>query len=303
MLFQQKLTNIVKKNNSLVCVGLDSEITKIPEYIRNGEHPQSAFNKAIIDATHDLVCAYKPNTAFYEARGKNGIEALKLTCDYIKEKYPEIPIILDAKRADIGSTNDGYAKFAFDYLGADAITLHPYLGKESLKPFLDRKDKGLFILCRTSNPGAGEFQDLLVTESGKNTSGVAGWSESGSHDSPDGGGTGKPFYQIVAEHVAKDWNYNGNCGLVVGATYPDELNIVRRMVGDGFPLLIPGIGSQGGDVEKTVKAGVDKDGLNAIINSSRGIIFASAGVDFAGISRTEAIKLRDEINKFRIKGD
>lgn len=273
MTFREKLDAIVKKNNSLVCVGLDSEITKIPEYIRNGKHPQSTFNKAIIDATHDLVCAYKPNTAFYEARGKAGIEALKITCDYLKEKYPEIPIILDAKRADIGSTNEGYVKFAFDYLGADAITLHPYLGKESLKPFLDRKDKGLFILCRTSNPGAGELQDLVIN--------------------------GKSLYQIVAQHVVKEWNYHGNCGLVVGATYPDELKIVRRMVGDGFPLLIPGVGTQGGDVEKTVNAGVDKDGLNAIINSSRGIIFASSGDDFAKKAREESKKLRDDINKFR----
>ena len=277
----QKLKDIVKKNNSLVCVGLDSEITKIPEHIRNGEHPQSTFNKAIIDATHDLVCAYKPNTAFYEARGKAGIEALKITCDYLKEKYPDIPIILDAKRADIGSTNEGYVKFAFDFLGADAITLHPYLGKESLKPFLDRKDKGLFILCRTSNPGAGEFQDLAV----------------------DSGNQSIKLYQYLAERVFKDWNYNENCGLVVGATYPDELKIVRRIVGDGFPLLIPGVGTQGGDIEKTVKAGVDKDGLNAIINSSRVVIFASKDNNFAEISRTEAIKLRDEINKFRIKGD
>ena len=288
MTFHQKLNNIVKKNNSLVSVGLDSEITKIPEYIRNGEHPQSTFNKAIIDATHDLVCAYKPNTAFYEARGKAGIEALKMTCDYIKEKYPKIPIILDAKRADIGSTNEGYVKFAYDYLGADAITLHPYLGKESLKQFLDREDKGLFILCRTSNPGAGEFQDLLLSKSQP--------AEALAKE-------GTPLYQIVAQHVAKDWNYNGNCGLVVGATYPDELKIVRHIVGDGFPLLIPGVGSQGGDVEKTVKAGVDKDGLSAIINSSRGIIFASADKNFAEISRKEAKKLRDEINKFRIKGD
>lgn len=281
MTFQQKLTNIVKKNNSLVCVGLDSEITKIPEYIQNGKHPQSTFNKAIIDATHDLVCAYKPNTAFYEARGKAGIEALKITCDYLKEKYPDIPIILDAKRADIGSTNEGYVKFAFDFLGADAITLHPYLGKESLKPFLDRKDKGLFILCRTSNPGAGEFQDITL----------------------DSGNQSIKLYQYLAERVFKDWNYNGNCGLVVGATYPNELKIVRRIVGDGFPLLIPGVGTQGGDIEKTVKAGVDKDGSNAIINSSRAVIFASADSNFAEISRTEAIKLRDEINKFRIKGD
>lgn len=272
MFFRSKLDNIVGKNNSLLCVGLDSDIDKIPQFIVQGEHPQSTFNKKIIDATYDYVCAYKPNTAFYESRGKAGIEALKMTCEYLHEKYPDVVLILDAKRADIGNTNEGYAKFAFDYLGADAITLHPYLGKEALKPFLDREDKGLFILCRTSNSGAGELQDLKFD--------------------------GKPLYQILAEKVVKDWNYNGNCGLVVGATYPSELEIVRRIVKD-LPLLIPGIGAQGGDTEKTVKAGVDSNGQNAIINSSRGIIFASAGNDFAQIARIEAEKLREEINKYR----
>ncbi len=273
MTFKDKLNQIVNKNNSLLCIGLDSDIAKIPEHIRSGEHPQSTFNKSIIDATYDLVCAYKPNTAFYEARGKAGIEALKMTCDYIKEKYPEIPIILDAKRADIGSTNEGYVKFAYDYLGVDAITLHPYLGIETLGPFLNRLDREVFILCKTSNPGAGELQDLKVG--------------------------GKPLYQIVAEHVTKDWNFNGNCGLVVGATYPAELEIVRRIVGSGFPLLIPGLGVQGGDIEKTVKAGVDDHGLNAIINSSRGIIFASTAQDFAKKAKVESEKLRIEINNFR----
>ncbi|MBI3380139.1 orotidine-5'-phosphate decarboxylase [Candidatus Gottesmanbacteria bacterium] len=272
MTFKQKLYNIVKKNNSLLCVGLDSDIEKIPEHIRNGEHPQSTFNKEIIDATADLVCAYKSNTAFYEARGKAGIEALKMTCDYIREKHPEIPIILDAKRADIGNTNEGYAKFAFDYLNADAITLHPYLGIETLGAFLRRKDKQIFILCKTSNPGAGELQDLKVD--------------------------GKPLYQIVAENVVKNWNYNGNCGLVIGAPYPSEVNIVRR-IAPSLPFLIPGIGIQGGEVEKTVKAGVDANGSNAIINSSRGVIFASSSEDFAEKARGEAMKLQKEINKFR----
>lgn len=283
MTFQQKLDAIVAKNNTLLCIGLDSDIDKIPEHIRKGEHPQSTFNKAIIDATHDLVCAYKPNTAFYESRGLPGIEALKRTCDYIREAYMEIPIILDAKRADIGSTNQGYVKFAFDYLGADAITIHPYLGREALQPFLDRTDKGCIILCRTSNPGAGEFQDLLL---GKSHSSEALVKE------------GRPFYQIVAENVAMNWNSNGNCALVVGATYPIELEIVRRLVGN-MPILIPGIGAQGGDVEKTVKAGVDTSGKNAIINSSRGIIFAATGVDFAERAREEAQKLRNEINQYR----
>lgn len=280
MTFQEKLDAIVKKNNSLLCVGLDSDIDKVPAHILTLDHPQTTFNKGIIDATHDLVCAYKPNTAFYESRGLPGIEALKRTCDYIKEAYPDIPIILDAKRADIGSTNEGYVKFAFDWLGADAITLHPYLGREALKPFLDRKDKGCIILCRTSNPGAGEFQDLTLS-------------------SLDSGNQNIKLYQYLAESVAKEWNYNGSCGLVVGATYPEELAIVRRIVGD-MPILIPGIGAQGGDVEKTVKAGVDNTGKNAIINASRSIIFASSDEDFAQKASEEAQKLRDAINRYRV---
>jgi len=270
--FKTKLSNIIQKNNSLVCVGLDSDLGKLPSHLKDFKDQQYKFNQAIIDATADLVCAYKPNCAFYEAGGVEGISQLKLTMDYLKEKYPDVPVILDAKRADIGNTNEGYAKFVYDYLGADAITVHPYLGKEALKPFFDRVDKGIIVLCRTSNPGAGELQDLKID--------------------------GKPLYQIIAQNIADAWNYNGNCGLVVGATYPIELEIVRRIVGD-MPILIPGVGAQGGDVEKTVKAGVDKDGMNAIINSSRGIIFASSGPDFTEKAKEETIKLRDEINKFR----
>ena len=272
MYFEEKLNFIIKKNNSLVCVGLDSDINKIPVHVREGKHPQSTFNKAIIDATHDLVCAYKPNSAFYEQRGKGGIEALKITCDYLKEKYPEIVIILDAKRADIGSTNEGSVKFAFDYLGADAVTLHPYLGKEALTPFLERKDKGCIILCRTSNPGAGEFQDLIFNK--------------------------KPLYKIVAEKVSREWNINNNCMLVAGATYPKELAEVRKIVGE-MTLLVPGIGVQGGDVEKTVKAGLNSKKGGMVINSSRGIIFASSGKDFAERARKETEKLRNQINNIR----
>ncbi len=276
--FRSKLQNITKNNNSLVCVGLDTDLSKIPEHLKQKESDieevMFAFNKAIIDATSDLVCAYKPNSAFYEAQGKDGIKALKKTIHYLQDTYPEIVIILDAKRADIGSTNECYVKFAYDFLGADAITLHPYLGKEALKPFLDQADKGAIILCRTSNPGAGEFQDLKAD--------------------------GRPLYQVVAEKVAKEWNYNGNCGLVVGATYPKELEIVRHIVSD-LPILIPGIGAQGGDVEKIVTAGVDQNGLNAIINSSRGIIFVSRDADFAQKAREETLKLKDLINQYRKK--
>lgn len=284
MTFRDKLTFTSKKNISLVCVGLDSDISKLPAHIKSAKNPQFEFNKAIIDATANLVCAYKPNTAFYEAEGAEGIRQLKMTTDYIKEKYPDIPIILDAKRADIGNTNFSYIKFIFEYLQADAVTLHWYVGREGLKPFLGLIDKCMFIYCRSSNAGAGEFQDLLISKS----------------QTPEAlakGGT--PLYQIIVEHIVKDWNYNNNCGLIFGATYPSELEIVRRMVGN-MPILIPGIGAQGGDVEKTVRAGVDKYGLNAIINSSRGIIFASNGKDFTKKAREETEKLRDEINKYRI---
>jgi orotidine-5'-phosphate decarboxylase len=271
MTFYKKLADITKKNNSLLCVGLDSDISKIPACVKDLDR-QFQFNKEIIDATHDLVCAYKPNSAFYEANGTEGIRQLKKTCDYINKKYSHIVIILDAKRADIGSTNEGYARFVFDWLGADAITLHPYLGREALKPFLDRKEKGSIVLCRTTNTGAGEYQDLQIK--------------------------GKPLYQVVAETVSQKWNVYDNCGLVAGATYPAELGIVRRIVGD-MPILIPGIGAQGGDFEATMKVGLDSKGRGAIINSSRGIIFASSGSDFAARAREEAKKLKDSINQYR----
>lgn len=233
MTFQQKLDRIVKTNHSLVCVGFDQA-----DYCKNVH---------IIDQTHDLICAYKLNSAFYEAAGARGIKQLKLICDYLKKTYPHIPIILDAKRADIGSTNEAYIGYAFDYVGADAITLQPYLGQEALRPFLDLKDKGFFILCRTSNPGAGEFQDLKSS--------------------------GKPLWQIVAENVSQKWNKNKNCMLIVGATYPKELAKVRHIVGN-MTLLIPGIGAQGGNIKTTVTTGKNSQGAGMIINSSRGIIFS-----------------------------
>jgi orotidine-5'-phosphate decarboxylase len=272
MTFQQKLDSIVKRNNSLVCVGLDSDYNKLPEHIKQKQNPQFEFNKAIIDSTHDLVCAYKPNSAFYEARGAEGIQDLKMTFDYIHTQYPEIVTILDAKRADIGSTNEGYVTFIFDYLNADAVTLHPYLGQEAIAPFLKRADKGCIILCRTSNPGAGELQDLFVDN--------------------------EPLYKHVAKKVVNDWNKNGNCLLVTGATYPEELAEIRKIVGD-MTFLVPGIGAQGGDVEKTVKAGLNSKKAGMIINSARNIIFAAHDEGFANKAREETKKLRDEINKYR----
>src|SRR5581483_11396576 len=205
-----------------------------------------------------------PNAAFYEARGEQGLRELKMTMDYLIQNHPDIFTICDAKRADIGNTNNGYVFSIFDYFGFDAVTLHPYLGSEALKPFLERTDKASIILCRTSNPGANEFQDLSAG--------------------------GKPVWQIVAEKVAKEWNSRNNCMLVVGATYPSEMKAVRDLVGD-MTFLVPGVGAQGGDVKAAVLAGVNSQKLGMIVNSSRGIIFAADPAQ-------EAKKLRDEINKY-----
>lgn len=264
------------QQHHFVCVGLDSDYERLPASVKSAgsvEEALFAFNRDIIDATHDLVCAYKPNAAFYEAQGDAGLRALIRTVGYIKQSYPQIPVILDAKRADIGSTNLGYVSAAFDTIGVDAITVHPYLGKEALAPFLARKEKGIIVLARTSNPGAGEFQDLLV------------------------GDAREPLYQVVARRVANDWNTNGNCAVVVGATYPAELRQVRAIIGD-MPILIPGIGSQGGEVAATVEAGKDSRDRGMIISASRSIIFASAGHDFALAARRATEQLREEINLY-----
>ena len=261
------------RKQNFVCVGLDPEYERIPVSVKQSgavDETIFLFNQGIIDATHDLVCAYKPNSAFYEALGEPGLRALRKTIRYLKEHYPHIPVILDAKRADIGNTNLGYVSAAFDVLGADAVTVHPYLGREALSPFLERKDRGILVLVKTSNPGSGEFQNLAV------------------------GPAQEPLYQVVARHVAHDWNTYGNCALVVGATYPTELRQVRAIAGD-MPILIPGIGAQGGDVAATVQAGKDSRGWGMIISSSRSIIFASSGEDFAQAARQATIQLRDMI--------
>ncbi len=265
------------------CVGLDSEYEKLPVFLRDGTSVSAAitmFNRAIVGETRDFACAYKPNFAFYMAHGSEGLKALYQTIACIRIVAPTVPVILDGKFGDIGNTNEGYAKLAFDYLGADAVTVSPYLSGVALKPFLDRKDKGVFVLCRTSNLGSDEFQDLSV-------SGVATFALGNIS-----------LYKHVASRVSKVWNVNGNCGLVVGATYPDELREVRGAVGD-MPILIPGIGAQGGDVEKTVRAGKDSRGQGMIINSSRGIIFASQAENFATAAGREAEKLHNLINQFR----
>jgi orotidine-5'-phosphate decarboxylase len=251
--------------NSLLCVGLDPRPDRLPAQFQQAQYPLFAFNRHIIDATHAYVAAYKPNIAFYEAHGAQGWHELALTMNYIRENHPDIFAIADAKRADIGATNEAYARAIFDELGFDAITLHPYLGRQAMSVFLERADKTSIILCRTSNEGAGEFQDLVVE--------------------------GKPLWQIVAEQVRDEWNSAGNCMLVVGATYPDELCTIRQLVPD-MTFLVPGIGVQGGNVELTVRNGINQAGMGIIINSSRGIIFAED-------SATAARDLRDAINQYR----
>jgi len=264
------------EQGKFLCVGLDSDFEKIPEAARQAGVGETivAFNRAIVDATKDLVCSYKPNPAFYEVHGDEGWSALRETIQYIHENAPDVAVILDAKRGDIGNTNEAYAKSAFDHLHADAITVQPYLGGEPLLPFFEYKNKGIIVLCHTSNPGASEIQGLELE--------------------------GMPLYKIVARHVAEKWNANGNACVFVGATYPEELREVRKIVGD-TPILTAGIGAQNGDLEKILKAGLDskRDGL--IINASRSIIFASSGKDFAEAARTKASTIHNAIVEARSK--
>jgi orotidine-5'-phosphate decarboxylase len=273
MSFYKKLESAAQKNNSLLCVGLDPDFAKLPESVKTKDNPQFEFNKAIIDATHDLVCVFKPNPAFYESRGDRGVRELKMTCDYIHDTYPEIPVLVDAKRGDIGNTNNGYAEYVFDYLKADAITVMPYLGIESLAPYFAYTDKGIIVGCHSSNPGSKEFQELLID--------------------------GRPLYEIVAENLVKQYGENPNTMMFMGATYPEQLTDIRKIVHD-MTLLVPGVGAQGGSVENFVKMGENSKNAGLMINASRSIIFASGNDDFAEIARGEAEKLRNEINLYRI---
>jgi orotidine-5'-phosphate decarboxylase len=268
--FAQQLEGAWKKNDSLVCVGLDPEIERFPAHIRKEPSPIFQFNRSVIDATADLVCAYKPQFAHYAAYEAE--DQLERTIEYIHRVHPGIPVILDAKRGDIGNTAERYAIEAFERYGADAVTVNPYLGGDSLEPFLRHAERGVLILCRTSNPGAGDLQDLMIE--------------------------GRPLYQVVAELAARRWNSRGNCLLVVGATYPRELAEVRALVGE-MPLLVPGVGAQRGDVEQVVASGCTRSGTGLLISSSRAILYASAGEDFARASRAATASLREKINTSR----
>lgn len=266
------------------CIGLDPVWDRLPVDITApaGSDPSrearaagmARFCSAIVDATAHVACAFKPNAAFFEAFGAAGGAVLARLVARMREIAPDVPVIYDAKRGDIGSTNDGYASHAFDGLGADAITVQPYFGGDALAPFLARRDKGVFVLCRTSNPGGGEFQDLAV------------------------GPGPERLYEAVARTVASRWNRNGNCGLVVGATVPAELARVRALAGD-LPILIPGVGAQGGDLRASVAAGRDARGRGIIIAASRAILYASSGTDFAAAARAETQRLADAIDACR----
>jgi orotidine-5'-phosphate decarboxylase len=270
--FITQLTRSWERSDSLVCVGLDPEIERFPRHIADQASPIFQFNKAIIDATADLVCAFKPQFAHYAAYEAE--DQLERTVEYIHRTYPGVPVILDSKRGDVGTTAERYAIEAFERYGADAVTVSPYLGGDALEPFLKRQDKGVIILCRTSNPGAGDLQDLEIG--------------------------GRRLYHIVADLAARHWNSRGNCLLVVGATYPRELAEVRRIVGD-MPFLVPGVGAQGGDVAQAVKNGQTSAGTGLIISSSRGILYASAGEDFASAARAATLALREQINTARTR--
>ena len=272
MNFIDKLSAAWTANNSLLCVGLDPDLAKLPAELRDLPDGITTFCTRIIDATADLACAFKPQIAYFGALGAE--KQLEDICRYVRENYPHIPLILDAKRGDIGATATQYAREAFERYGADAVTVNPYMGEDSLDPYLAWADRGVIILCRTSNPGGSDLQFL-------DTDGV-------------------PLYQRVARLVAEKWNKNGQCALVVGATFPEELAQVRAIVGD-MPLLVPGIGAQGGDIAATVGAGQTANGMGMMISSSRAIIYATpqAGEDFADAARRVAIETRDAINAHR----
>ncbi len=270
--FIDKLSAAWTSNNSLLCVGLDPDLARFPAHLQADPSAIVTFCKAIIDATADLACSFKPQIAYFAALGAE--RQLEEICAYLRSNYAHIPLILDAKRGDIGATAKQYAREAYDRYGADAVTVNPYMGFDSVEPYMEWTDRGAIVLCRTSNAGGSDLQFLNVD--------------------------GKPLYQHVARLVAEKWNQNGQCALVVGATFPEELAQVRAIVGE-MPLLVPGVGAQGGDVEATVRSGKTASGAGMMINSSRAILYAAPqdGEDFAAAARRVALETRDAINLYR----
>lgn len=264
--FRTKLRAAWESSQSMLCVGLDPDPAQLPASFEHIHQPAYEFCKAIVDATAATVCAFKPQFAYFAAqRAEPELERL---CLYIRHTYPDVLLILDAKRGDIGPTAEQYAREAFERYGADAVTVNPYLGTDSIEPFLSYPRHGIFALCRTSNPGSGDFQSLDVA--------------------------GEPLYAHVARRAASEWATLGDCGVVVGATYPSELSTVRAIVGD-MPVLVPGVGAQGADIDATVAAGATADGFGMVINSSRAILYASRGADFADAAARTAVATRDAI--------
>lgn len=272
MNFINKLSAAWSSNNSLLCVGLDPDVSRMPVHLQNEPDGIFTFCKAIIDATADLACAFKPQIAYFAALGAE--RQLEQLCAYVRTAYPHLPLILDAKRGDIGATAKQYAREAYDRYGSDAVTVNPYMGFDSVQPYMEWAERGVIVLCRTSNPGGSDLQFLTVD--------------------------GKPLYQHVARLVAEKWNGNGQCALVVGATFPHELAEVRAIVGQ-MPLLVPGVGAQGGDVKATVSSGKTAEGAGMMINSSRAILYAApqGKEDFADAARRVALETRDAINLYR----
>ena len=277
MNFLEKLLTASRQHNSLLCVGLDPEAKRFPSALREMpvEKAVVRFCQAIIEATAPYVCAFKPNIAFFEVLGPAGMQVFQEVLSVIPA---HIPVIVDAKRGDLGNTARNYATTVFDVYGCDALTVNPYLGYDSVAPFLAYHDKGIILLCRTSNPSARDFQDLLVQGDD---------------------GQARPLYEVVARRI-QSWNEAGNCGLVVGATYPQELSAIRSMC-PTMPILIPGVGVQGGDLEASVMAGVDAQGERAILAVSRSILYAGSDKNYAILAGEEARLLRNRINEARIK--
>lgn len=271
MTFTHKLNQAWHSQNSLLMVGLDPDMNRLPEPIRNDNDALWQFCKGIVDSTAPYVCGFKPQIAYFASLGAEDV--LQQTCDYIRVHYPDLVLLLDAKRGDIGSTAEHYAREAFERYHADAVTINPYMGMDSAQPYLERKDKGVIVLCRTSNPGGSDLQALHVD--------------------------GKPLYLHVAAMVANRWNKHGQCGLVVGATFPDELREVRACVGSDMPLLVPGIGAQGGDIQATCNAGCNSVGTGMMINSSRAILYAGNQLNWQEEAATVAQQTRDAINQAR----
>lgn len=272
MKFTDKLAARWQESNSLLCIGLDPDPSRFPLAVRERDDAIFEFCRAIVDATADLVCAFKPQIAYFAScRAEDQLEAL---IAHLRAQHPQVPVILDAKRGDIGSTAEHYAREVFERYGADAVTLSPYMGRDSIEPYLAYAKRGAFLLCRTSNPGG---NDLQMLETG-----------------------GRRLYERVAELAAGPWNSHGQLGLVVGATYPAELATVRRLAPE-LPLLVPGIGAQGGDIAASVQAGQTATGVGMVINSGREILYAGHDEDYAAAARAVALRTRDDINRYRAR--